>query len=638
MNAQNAVPGRLLRCAALALLLLPLGCGGGGDFEEPVAFEAPETTVEYEAAVEGAPSEEIEALLTQSLLIFLRQEEGAQSLAFLRRRADGDIATAQQILRSYGYYRPTITTRVEEVPPDPEAEPQEDVAEEASEETSEDEGALIEATATLVIDPGQAFTLSRHTFAIDGFAPSPAPALGPAEAYGAPIGRPAVAAEILGAEAGALQAIREQGYFYAERTDRDAVADLEEATIEVDTSFETGRIHRFGDVTIIGAPSVDTDYLLTYVPWEEGDLATRALMTEYQQALLATGLFRSGIVTIPDAPPEGEIVPVTVTVEEAPFRTVSAGVRFDTDEGPGVRGSLEHRNLLGANERLRLTLDAAADEQSIELTYRKPQFLRNKQEFTSGLELRRVEDDAFDELGATLTVGINRTLTDRWTVGGGGLIEFSSIEDDVEGDADALLFGLPAFADFDGSNDLLNPTRGGRARFNVTPFMGTFDSDFVTFLVLDATGSYYQPLDEAERWVVATRGRLGSIPSGSLGDVPQTRRLYSGGSGSVRGFAEDFVGPIGPDNDPTGGRSVFEAGVELRFPIFGDLGGVVFVDSGAVTEDPVPTFDEGLQVAAGGGFRYYSPVGPIRLDVGVPLNGRDVDDSFQLYISIGQAF
>ncbi|MEL7349611.1 MAG: BamA/TamA family outer membrane protein, partial [Pseudomonadota bacterium] len=110
------------------------------------------------------------------------------------------------------------------------------------------------------------------------------------------------------------------------------------------------------------------------------------------------------------------------------------------------------------------------------------------------------------------------------------------------------------------------------------------------------------------------------------------------GSGSVRGFAEDFVGPIGPDNDPTGGRSVFEAGVELRFPIFGDLGGVVFVDSGAVTEDPVPTFDEGLQVAAGGGFRYYSPVGPIRLDVGVPLNGRDVDDSFQLYISIGQAF
>ncbi|MEO0763687.1 MAG: BamA/TamA family outer membrane protein, partial [Pseudomonadota bacterium] len=112
----------------------------------------------------------------------------------------------------------------------------------------------------------------------------------------------------------------------------------------------------------------------------------------------------------------------------------------------------------------------------------------------------------------------------------------------------------------------------------------------------------------------------------------------SGGSGSVRGFAEDFVGPLDEDGDPIGGRSVVEGGLELRFPIFGDLGGVGFVEGGSVSDEIFPDFDAGFQYAAGGGFRYYSPVGPIRLDVAVPLNPRDADDSFQFYISIGQAF
>ncbi|MEM9736106.1 MAG: BamA/TamA family outer membrane protein, partial [Pseudomonadota bacterium] len=184
----------------------------------------------------------------------------------------------------------------------------------------------------------------------------------------------------------------------------------------------------------------------------------------------------------------------------------------------------------------------------------------------------------------------------------------------------------------------LNPTEGARFRAEVTPFIGAFDSEFAGFLTLDTTGSAYFDLTDEGDYVLAGRARLGTILSDDLDTVPQTRRLYSGGGGSVRGYAQRFIGPLDVNDDPTGGRSVIELGGELRARLFGDLGGVIFVEAGQVDEEIFPAFSDGIQVAAGLGIRYFSPAGPIRVDVGFPVNGRDADDFFQLYISIGQAF
>jgi translocation and assembly module TamA len=172
----------------------------------------------------------------------------------------------------------------------------------------------------------------------------------------------------------------------------------------------------------------------------------------------------------------------------------------------------------------------------------------------------------------------------------------------------------------------------------VTPFVGVNDGTDTEFLTLDATGSVYQGLDDDRKFVIAARGRIASILSRDLDSIPATRRLYSGGSGSVRGFAEDFVGALDDCNDPVGGRSAVEAGVELRARLYGDIGGVAFVDAGSVSTQMFPDFADGVQTAAGLGLRYHSPAGPIRLDFAVPVNGRSADDAFQVYFSIGQAF
>jgi len=114
--------------------------------------------------------------------------------------------------------------------------------------------------------------------------------------------------------------------------------------------------------------------------------------------------------------------------------------------------------------------------------------------------------------------------------------------------------------------------------------------------------------------------------------------LYSGGGGSVRGYRQNIIGPLDDQGAPTGGRSALELGAELRTPLYGALRGAIFAEAGAVSDEMVPVFDEGMQFAAGFGVRYLSPAGPLRLDIAIPLNPREEDDILQFYLSIGQAW
>jgi len=99
-----------------------------------------------------------------------------------------------------------------------------------------------------------------------------------------------------------------------------------------------------------------------------------------------------------------------------------------------------------------------------------------------------------------------------------------------------------------------------------------------------------------------------------------------------------MASPLDCEDDPVGGRSFFEAAGELRFQVAERVGLVAFLDGGRAFEPAFPDLDEPLLWGAGLGVRYFSPIGPLRFDVAVPLNRRGVDDSFQVYLSLGHAF
>jgi translocation and assembly module TamA len=140
--------------------------------------------------------------------------------------------------------------------------------------------------------------------------------------------------------------------------------------------------------------------------------------------------------------------------------------------------------------------------------------------------------------------------------------------------------------------------------------------------------------------VLAGRVRLGTIVGADRDSIAPSRRFYSGGGGSVRGYGYQQLGPRDVDNDPIGGRSLAEFALEarVRLKAFGGNFGIVpFLDGGTLTTGSVPSFGN-WQLGAGIGLRYYSSFGPIRIDVGTPLSRQPGDSRVAVTVSLGQAF
>ena len=199
------------------------------------------------------------------------------------------------------------------------------------------------------------------------------------------------------------------------------------------------------------------------------------------------------------------------------------------------------------------------------------------------------------------------------------------------------LFSIPLNLDWDRSNDILDPVRGGRLNVNLAPYYDVLDSD-PHFLKGYLKYSHYYQIFSRPSFILAVRGGLGTISGANRADIPADLRFYTGGGGSIRGFAYQTVGPLENDK-PLGGKSLLNISSEIRARLTESYGLVFFLDGGNVSQTALPDFEGKIRWGTGMGFRYYTPIGPLRIDIGFPLNRRKaIDDSFQIYLSLGQAF
>jgi translocation and assembly module TamA len=434
-----------------------------------------------------------------------------------------------------------------------------------------------------------------------------------------------------------LETLADRGRPFAEVVDQSVVVDHADDSMSVTLDVSPGELARFGAVEVADAVSVEADYIESFVPWEEGEVFDRRKVNEVRQRLLDTGLFAGVAIERPNAPPEDGRLPVTIRVEERKHRSIGLAGRWSTDQGFAVEAQWEHRNLFGRGEFLSLTGEIGEIKQEFAANFEKPNFLRRDQALLLSGALAHEDTDAFDGPLTRYFGGVRRQITEHWKIVAGVPIEFSNLSD-LQGSRKFSLVGVEVRGDRDSSNDRLDPNDGSRLRLSIVPYYG-FGDNRVSFATgqLGVTG--YHAVDDRERYTLAGRAKLGSIVGESTATLPANKRFYGGGGSSIRGYRFQSVGPLGPGNTPLGGRSVFEVSAELRAKITDTLGGVIFIDGGNVYDDTVPDLSTNLQWAVGFGGRYFTTFGPLRLDFGFPLNGRDgVDDFMQFYISIGQAF
>jgi translocation and assembly module TamA len=383
--------------------------------------------------------------------------------------------------------------------------------------------------------------------------------------------------------------------------------------------------------------NVEEDYIRNIIEWPEGEQWDRRELDAVRRELANTNLFRTVNVEATETV-DGQVrLPVTAVVEESKHRTLAAGVNYSTDEKLGGELSWEHRNFFGRQERLRLSIEGSAIRRQITADFRKPQFLSRDLTFVANLTGLAQNTNAYDERTGAGFAGLEKLLAEIWRSGVGLSAEYSQIEDDGVRSTYAIV-GIPIYVSRDGSNDLLDPTEGTRVRLSATPYRATIEQD-VNFTVFEAEASAYVGLGEDDRVVPAIRLKAGSITGADTLDIPITKRFFAGGGGSIRGYEYQMAGPLDANGDPIGGRSLLETGFELRWRVTDSIGIVPFVEGGNVYDKQTPDLGEDLFWAVGMGFRYFTIAGPLRIDIAFPLDRREgIDDEFQFYVSVGQAF
>jgi translocation and assembly module TamA len=604
-----------------------------GDGEESAAQAADDNSEEesvpglaYSVEILGVEDSNLKELLEKSSQLFALIERPPATLGGVRRRAEGDMERFGAALKSEGYYVGTTSFEIDEdVPPETD--------EAAAPET---DGGAAPLVVRISVAPGPAYKLSEVTVLYPDAAAEISDLPRDAEGLDLEIGMRARAVAILTAQNNLILTLRNLGYPFATVTDRKTTIRHDEAIMRVTFEADPGPLAHFGMVSIAGTEEVDEDYVQALLTWQDGERYSQDAIDASRRELLKSGLFASAKINLAEAVDGEGRLPVAIEVLESKHRSIGFGAKYSTSEGAGVEAFWEHRNYFGEGERLRVTATAAEIEQKLDAAFRKPNFRQRDQALLANLAARHANTDAFDELSVTSFGGLERPYGENWTLTGGLASEYLVIEDD-DGERTFLLFGLPGTARRDTTDDLLNPTKGTRLAFAVAPWVGTLDEG-LTWLNGSTSGSAYYAVDQDARFVLAGRGRLGVIVGEDTESLPANKRFYAGGGGSVRGYEFQKVGPLDDDEDPLGGRSVIEVGAEVRARVTESVGVVPFIDGGMVYDNTFPDFDQEFLWAAGLGVRYFTAIGPVRFDLAFPLNGRDEDDSFQFYISIGQAF
>ena len=392
---------------------------------------------------------------------------------------------------------------------------------------------------------------------------------------------------------------------------------------------------RFGDIDFIGLQSIDEDYLRARLPIRKGECFKPSRIDAARLTLIQSNLLAS--INAEVKQPENDVVPITLHVLERHHRRVSAGVGFESDEGFGVSAGWEHRNLLGRAQKLTIDSHIAQNAQTLSSSLTLPHFRRNNQLITFYTDLKRSNTDAFQSESGTLGTEISRQLQRNLRGLVGGELTFSQVKEDGVDDTFALL-SLPLSLEYDRRNDPLDPRSGWVASGRVRPYWDAYDTG-TKFVKSTVAASAYFTFDEFY-WhpTLAIRSAIGTINGIAREQVPANIRFYAGGGGSVRGYPFQTLGPL-TDNEPDGGLSFTELSVETRLRWGQHWGGVIFLDGGFAYKENVPQFGQDLRWGAGVGLRYYTSFAPIRVDIAAPLGKREgIDDNYQLYISIGQAF
>ena len=605
------------------------------------------------------------ALRLSSQLIALRTRAPVGPFALIA-RAQQDRERLATVLESFGYYQRILTITIEGQGLDDPGLPD---AIGALERTHP-------AKINVAIQLGPLYHVRRIT--IEGEVSADA-----RRAMQLEPGAAAVASNILGARDRLLDALEEQGHALA-KVEAPVAYELQgEALFDVTYKAEAGPSVKLGEIRITGLRRMHEAFIRKRFMVHSGEPFAPSRLERERTDLLSFGVF-SSVTVRPDTSLDAQgTLPVTFELQERALHAINLNAAYSSDLGGSFGAGWTDRDVFGNAEQLNLTATAlnlggnatTGPGYNLAAQFTKPDVLARGQTWQTTATALKQDLIAYDQTAFTTSSILSRKFSPVWQISFGLSLEHEQIEQEgplpcvpapLAGTNPPIcptveyvytLVGIPLSAKFD-STDVANPLddalHGMRATVSVTPTESLGNGHATTFTIIQGYVSTYYDLERLGwtsrgRSVIALRAVGGIVDVDSQFSMPPDQRFYAGGSATVRGFQYQSIGPQFNNGIPTGGTALEAGTAEFRQRFGENFGAAFFVDAGQVTATVRPL--QGTpSVGYGSGLRYYTPIGPIRLDVALPSKrpSRCPTNSnpplagtcsgYEIYVGLGQVF
>ena len=421
-----------------------------------------------------------------------------------------------------------------------------------------------------------------------------------------------------------MQQMSALGYFDAEFARKEIVVEPGSQSADLYLYLDRGPRYRFGNLSF--SDGILRDNLLrSYADIEEGDFYDAREISDLYESLNSSGYFSTVSIRTDPIDEAEKIAPVDVILSPGIRRNYHVGAGFSTDTGPQGRLGYVNRRRNDRGHQFEARAFVSDTNSETTASYRWP--VRNPRTDWASIAGGVQHEDTDTSENDTFKIGYFRTrsISENWIWTRYVDYSYESFRiADQDDNSQLVIFGV----NFESAigREISRSTSGRRINFDIRGASDALGSD-TSFLQLKINAKWLWSLSDRYRMIL--RGRLGSTIKDDLQELPVSARFFTGGDRSVRGYDFESLGPVDMAGNVIGGSHVVEASIELDRMLTDKWSIAAFADTGSAFNDSNPEFSSGV----GLGIRWYSPVGPVRLDFAHPLD--DPDRDFRLHVVLG---
>jgi outer membrane protein insertion porin family len=464
---------------------------------------------------------------------------------------------------------------------------------------------------------------------------------------------------------GLTEKFSNQGYAYVEINPETAV-DNKNLLVHLTFDIEKKKPVSYEKIQIVGNTKTRDKVIRRELQVAEGELYNSTNMNKSRDRLKRTGFFKEVDFTTSRGSTE-EKINLDLKVEEAPTGSLTFGIGYSNTQSLVGTASLSDKNLFGMAYHGYLKFALGLETTNVRAGLTDPYFLGYR--FSAGFDLYHEKDEYFEDYYKYAITGgdirFGKELTDKFRIDAMYKYEIVNIFDvspyastyikEMRGKTTTSAISVTP--SIDNRDDYYNPRRGGRHSLLISYAGGILGGDSYFVKVVGQT-SWFFPLPfnttlnlrASAGTILPFGGKMAVYNDAGLfvgfrERVPLTEKFYVGGAGTIRGFEYGMAGPKDINNEPVGAKNMVVFNTELIFPISKAIGlrGALFFDIGKAwgidsTLSQGLVFKRGIAMGVGPGIRWFSPFGPIAIDIGFNLNPKHGEKSHVLDFSAGTTY